>query len=40
MPHSRIAVYVAVATLAAAIVFVAYALSGSDLCAWCRARGW
>jgi len=39
MPHPRLAVYVAVATLAAAIVFVAWALSGGDLCAWCWASG-
>jgi hypothetical protein len=36
---SRIAVYVALATLAAAVVFVAYALSGGDVCLWCRGQG-
>ena len=40
MRHPGIAVFVAVVTLAVAIVFVAYALGGSDLCVWCRARGW
>ena len=31
-----LALYVALATLAAVISFVAYAMTGADLCLWCR----
>ena len=39
MRDPRIALYIAVATVAVAVLFVAYALSGADLCVWCSARG-
>ncbi|MGH2362561.1 MAG: hypothetical protein ACRDGM_18705 [bacterium] len=39
MRDPRIAVCIAVATLAVAVLFVGYALSGAHLCVWCSARG-
>lgn len=39
MRDSTIALYVAGAALAAILLFVGYALSGADLCVWCRALG-
>lgn len=35
MRDSRIALYIAVATVAVAVLFIVYALSGADLCVWC-----
>jgi hypothetical protein len=39
MPSSKLALGIALVTLAVAVVFVAYAASGADLCVWCRATG-
>lgn len=39
MPSSKLARALALTTLAAAVVFVAYAVSGADLCLWCWALG-
>lgn len=39
MPSSSLARVLALTTLAAAALFVAYAVSGADLCLWCRALG-
>ena len=35
MPNSNIALIFALVTVAVAIGFVAYALTGADLCVWC-----
>ena len=39
MPSSKLALGLALVTLAVAALFVAYASSGADLCVWCRAAG-
>lgn len=39
MRDSTVALSLAIATVAIAIVFVAYALSGADLCIWCYVVG-
>jgi hypothetical protein len=33
--EERVAVGIAVTTLIVALVFIAYALTGADLCVWC-----
>lgn len=38
MPKARLALYLAVATVTVAVVFVAYALTGADLCLWCAGK--
>lgn len=35
MRDTQIALYLAAVTVAVAIAFVAYALTGADLCLWC-----
>jgi hypothetical protein len=37
--RSQASLAIAVAALAGALAFVLYALSGADLCLWCRALG-
>jgi hypothetical protein len=39
MRDPSIALYIAVTTVAIAVLFVVYALSGADLCVWCSTRG-
>lgn len=39
MPSTKLASVLALATLAVAALFVAYAASGSDLCLWCGLLG-
>ncbi len=39
MRSADLALYLAAAMVALAVLFVAYALSGADLCFWCGARG-
>jgi hypothetical protein len=38
MPNAKLALYLAMATATVAIVFVAYALTGADLCLWCAGK--
>jgi hypothetical protein len=38
MPNAKLALYLAVITATVAIVFVAYALTGADLCLWCAGK--
>jgi len=38
MRETSLALVLGLVTLAVAVVFLAYALSGADLCLWCRAR--
>jgi hypothetical protein len=35
MSNSNIALFLALVTVAVAVGFVAYALTGADLCVWC-----
>ena len=37
MRSQRLAIFLTILTVAVAVAFVAYALTGSDLCVWCRA---
>lgn len=39
MRSSDLALFVAMALVAVAILFVAFALTGADLCVWCAASG-
>jgi hypothetical protein len=38
MPSADLALYVAAGVAALSVLFVAYALSGADLCLWCALR--
>ena len=39
MRDSRLAVSIAIVATATAVLFVAYAVSGADLCVWCSVLG-
>lgn len=39
MRDCRLAVYIATVTAATAVLFVAYAVAGADLCVWCPILG-
>lgn len=39
MRSADLALYLAALVAALSVLFVAYALSGADLCLWCGARG-
>jgi len=39
MRSTDLALYLAAAVAALSVLFVAYALSGADLCLWCGVRG-
>ncbi len=38
MRDANIALYLALVTVAVAVGFVAYALTGADLCVWCAGK--
>jgi hypothetical protein len=38
MPDAKIALCLAAVTVAVAIAFIAYVVSGADLCVWCVGR--
>ena len=39
MRDPSVALYIALTTVVIAVLFVAYAVSGADLCVWCWVRG-